>query len=204
MPKNQKLDVGTLEKDVRLKYLLDCHEDFYLPTMNKRFAIQQLYENMIQGRCDATFMFGHAPPMFNESNTFTTMEFLHSATKLNMSIRSQTEGLRGFTWRCDVLTYDRDYIDQVLIDNGVDEEEYYDDGDGAIIHTFDVETGRILDLPLDADDPMSHHTPECLKSSWIRAFPTIKREIQKLKRCKVCKKARVQSHTKCPSCIISD
>ena len=87
--------MSTLEKDVRLKYLLDCHEDFYLPTMGKRLAIEQLYENMIQGRRNATFMLGHAPPMFNETNTFTVMEFLHSATKLNMSIRSDRSSIRS-------------------------------------------------------------------------------------------------------------
>ena len=45
-------------------------------------------------------------------------------------------------------------------------------------------------------------TPEGLKRSWIRAFPSIKREIRKLKRCHTCQK-RVQAHTRCESCVMA-
>ena len=46
----------TLARDVQLKYMLDCRIDFYLPTLHKRDILQRLYQNMLDGRCNALFM----------------------------------------------------------------------------------------------------------------------------------------------------
>ena len=207
----------TLARDVQLKYMLDCRIDFYLPTLHKRDILQRLYQNMLDGRCDAVFMLD----MENERDLMNAQDlridaFYHPATQTLMHITSRCQqlslGIHGidgnFHWFCDVATFDVALGLQDHVDCGLDEEDYV--GDGMILHHFKVDTGVRPDVYYGHANTNEEIraakvrliTPEGLKASWIRAFPSIQRHIQKLKRCRTCKK-RVQENPRCATCVMT-
>ena len=206
-----------LARDVQLKYMLDCRTDFYLPTRDKRTILRQLHQNMLDGRCDALFMLGEKNERkLMNAQASRTDAFYHPATQTLMHITSRCQqlslGIHGidanFHWFCDVATFDVALGLQDLIDCGLDEEDYI--GDGMILHHFKVDTGVRPDVYYGHDNTneeiraakVRQITPEGLKSSWIRAFPSIQRQTRKLKRCRTCKK-RVQANPRCATCVMT-
>jgi hypothetical protein len=208
-----------LQLKIRVKLLLDCYVDFYLPTLRKRTILRRLKKNMLDGRCDALFMLDETNQRhLMGREKFKTNGVYHNDTRCVLYVKSwcqrQSLGLDGidgnFHWKCDVFTNNHALGEQDFVDNGMDVEEY--EGGDALLHHFTVDTGVHPDAYsfnantyedyVEVRASKRQFTPEGLKRSWIRAFPSIRREIRKLKRCHTCQK-RVQAHTRCESCVMA-
>ena len=194
--------------------------------------LKQWHEGMVEGRADAismltdgaerhlmagnrfrtkTFIYAGAS-MYLESYCYCTIDYCRSGNAINKP---------NFTWLCSVITDNSQLVAQANNDSG--DVSTDDEGEDEVqLHHFEVDTGvrpdvafsdvhkRLMTPPYGSPSAvdlnrakLNQFTPEGLKTSWIRAFPAIRRGIRKLKRCKVCK-ARVQPHAKCVSCVISE
>ena len=100
-----------LARDVQMKFLLDCWKDFYTPTVRQRDIFQRLYQNMLDGRCDALFMLDQGNKRdLMDGKDFKTTNFYHPATDTAVYVRSEF-GAWGthdnYHWYCYVGTDER-------------------------------------------------------------------------------------------------
>ena len=105
----EALTQANLQLKIRVKLLLDCYVDFYLPTLRKRTILRRLKKNMLDGRCDALFMLGET----NQRHLkFQTNGVYHDDTECVLYVKSwcqrqslAIEGIDGnFHWKFDVIT----------------------------------------------------------------------------------------------------
>ena len=206
-----------LARDVQIQFLLDCWKDFYMPTVRQRDIFQRLYQNMLDGRCDALFMLDQGNKRdLMDGKDFKTTNFYHPATDTAVYVRSEF-GAWGthdnYHWYCYVETDDRELGAQALIVRGLDETDSENEEEGQLTTLMDIKVdtgippntsyGNAIALNDKRVATVRQLTPEGLKASWTRrAFPSIQRQIRKLKRCRTCKK-RVQANPRCETCIMT-